>query len=470
MWRRVAAGFPLRGAPKGLQLTHRFSLHPAPLILRVSSFTTTPTFPKPPGSDADRSSNVVSSGDSRKPLSLEAQISGHHPPVSTVLPFTVISTPRTLPDLSQGLPSPEVSFPTESVPPPPSSAEAHPVAVFPEFEAPAPALPFTMVPSSSVPSLDESILQDPLDHLLNSEMPHAAQPASPFASHENPEHPYSRSPHRTADHQSRTRGAWRWSARKLYGLTPPALPSVDWRDFHPRVLYGWLRHNSHLVLSYFVTNAIVSALMVVMLVISLFTLFRRSVISHASATSSDVLSTTLRAEPVTAQAQALSKAVVDAILTDPKSVTLVSQLLLRVLQMPQTKEQSEKLIVAVFQEERVRKNTGALFTDLIGLPVVQDRADRIGQAAASDVLDSPAPRDWLSALFQRTFASPEMQRSIGDALWKATWFSLTPGMFQGSRSPQPPDPPAGSPSSFLTPAPPPDETTPPLVPESQNPS
>eukprot|EP00670_Eutreptiella_braarudii_P010334 CAMPEP_0174310134 /NCGR_PEP_ID=MMETSP0810-20121108/2856_1 /TAXON_ID=73025 ORGANISM="Eutreptiella gymnastica-like, Strain CCMP1594" /NCGR_SAMPLE_ID=MMETSP0810 /ASSEMBLY_ACC=CAM_ASM_000659 /LENGTH=379 /DNA_ID=CAMNT_0015417963 /DNA_START=124 /DNA_END=1264 /DNA_ORIENTATION=+ len=214
---------------------------------------------------------------------------------------------------------------------------------------------------------------------------------------------------------------------------PPLIFSRELSDFHPRYFWPWVAKNMTYILSYFVTNAIVYTLVAIVVAICFFQLFRNLLITQASETTSDVISESLQSHGVQSQAQLLSKDVVDRILIDPKSTQLVSQLLIRVLQQEQTIDQTKKLIKTVFRDKSVQDTTKVFFLDLLSIQYIQDRTNRIGHGAVQEVLSRQQSREWVTGLFQRTFTDPSVQQHLGNALWKATWYSLTPSILQGSK-------------------------------------
>ena len=73
----------------------------------------------------------------------------------------------------------------------------------------------------------------------------------------------------------------------------------------------------------------------------------------------------------------------------------------------------------------------------------QDKINEIGMKATEHVLNSDESRDKLAALFTEVFADRHLQRDTGDALWNATWYSVTPSVFVGvplQRRQPPPSP------------------------------
>jgi len=215
------------------------------------------------------------------------------------------------------------------------------------------------------------------------------------------------------------------------GETPGALPpprrSWVWHRVPP-----WVQRTIVLAASYVLTHAVLSGVAAIGAVLALYWVFQARVLSHAAATSRDVLFDTLGKKEVKLQAETLSKEVVERILNDTGTLDLVVQLVAQVLQRPEVYAAVRELVVALLNDPAVRQVTAAFFVDVLRRPEIQGRVNAMGTEATSHVLHSPATQRRLEALFRDVFARRDLQVELGRALWNATWYSVTPGRLAGT--------------------------------------
>eukprot|EP00667_Euglena_gracilis_P014843 EG_transcript_15398 len=198
-------------------------------------------------------------------------------------------------------------------------------------------------------------------------------------------------------------------------------------------LPSWAKRLLPVLMSYVLTHAVLSGVTAITLALFLYWVFRSRVISHAAATSSDVISDTLGKEEVKFQAEVLSKAVVERILNDDTTLALVVQLVVKVLQQPETLAALKELVLKLLHDPLMLEATTTFFVDLMGRPELEAKVDELALATVQRTLASPATERDLAALFRDVFADKPLQMDVGHALWNATWYSVTPWVLAGGR-------------------------------------
>mmetsp|Transcript_106830 Transcript_106830/g.184283 ORF Transcript_106830/g.184283 Transcript_106830/m.184283 type:complete len:89 (+) Transcript_106830:311-577(+) len=66
-------------------------------------------------------------------------------------------------------------------------------------------------------------------------------------------------------------------------------------------------------------------------------------------------------------------------------------------------------------------------------PAIQAKINAMGLDAAEHVLNHETSQTQLRDMFRSVFAQRELQLDVGDALWNATWYSITPNILRGKK-------------------------------------
>eukprot|EP00668_Euglena_longa_P014567 GGOE01018557.1.p1 GENE.GGOE01018557.1~~GGOE01018557.1.p1 ORF type:complete len:342 (-),score=82.19 GGOE01018557.1:327-1268(-) len=213
---------------------------------------------------------------------------------------------------------------------------------------------------------------------------------------------------------------------------PTAESTAQRRKYVWERLPSWAKRYLPILMSYVVTHAVLSGATAIALALLLYWMFRSRVISHAAATSSDVISDTLGTEQVKLQAEVLSKAVVERILNDDTTLALVVQLVVKVLQQPETLASLKELVIRVLQDPQMLEVTTTFFVNLMDRPELGAKVDELGMVTVEHTLRDPKTERELAVLFKDVFADKPLQMDVGRALWNATWYSVTPAMLTGA--------------------------------------
>jgi hypothetical protein len=111
---------------------------------------------------------------------------------------------------------------------------------------------------------------------------------------------------------------------------------------------------------------------------------------------------------------------------DPATQRQIAELMSWVLAQPSTQAAAVALSRQVLADPVTRSQAALLIADIMKTEVVVQQAAELGNATAHSVLNDPSVKAHTVDFFTHTFNTPEFQRSGGQALKGALYYSFTP--------------------------------------------
>jgi len=124
------------------------------------------------------------------------------------------------------------------------------------------------------------------------------------------------------------------------------------------------------------------------------------------------------------------------LMQDEQTLQVASNFVYKIMEKQETKDQLVQLLNAALQDEKFRQQAAEMFASVILYDVVKKNGTELGLHAVHNVLDDEGVKQHSESFVSNVLTNQKVQHDAGFAIWEAVKVSVTPGWFYSPPKPE----------------------------------